>query len=279
MGKLLFIVQQPGNFYMKHIGMTLLLGLMTLALSACTTPAEYPIQTNISPTGTPVPPTATIVWFPATETPTPQPVVTQPPTPERKPGVGDLSVSDDFSSPTLWNPAVSEDASIALDRNHLTIALQPGISAFRVRKGPVLTDFYAELTARPSLCRDADQYGILFRAPSNAAYYAFVLSCNGTAWAERVRFNRSYSLHPAVPSADVPMGAPGEVRLGVWVSGSEMRFFLNGHYQFSATDPSYKSGAVGAFARSLGKTPVTVLFSDLAIYDVFYSQPPGTATP
>jgi hypothetical protein len=264
---------------MKYIASTLLLGLMTFAFSACTSPVEYPIQNTALPTGTPVPPTATIVWFPPTETPTPQLVVTQQPTPERKPGVGDISVSDDFSSLTMWNPAVSEEASVDLSRNRLTIAVQPGVNAFRIRKGPVLADFYAEVTARPSLCRDGDEYGLLFRAPSNAAYYAFVLSCNGTAQAERVRFNRSYPLHPAVLSADVPMGAPGEVRLGVWVSGSEMRFFLNGHYQFSATDPSYKSGAVGVFARSQGETPVTVQFSDLSVYDVFFALPTNTPLP
>lgn len=279
MGKLLFIVQQPGNFNMKRIVLTLLLGLMTFAFSACTTPAEYPIQNNVPSTSTAKPPTATIVWFPPTETPTAQPFVTKAPTPERKPGVGDLSVSDDFSSPTLWNPAVSEDATVDLSQNRLTIAVQPGVNAFRIRKGPVLTDFYVEITARPSLCRGPDEYGLLFRAPSNVAYYAFVLSCNGTARAERVRFSRSYPLHPAVPSADVPMGAPGKVRLGVWVSGSEMRYFLNGRYQFSTTDPTYKSGAVGAFAHSLGETPVTVLFSDLSVYDVIYSQLASTPTP
>ena len=264
---------------MKRTAPTLFLGLLVFIFSACTTAADYTIQNNIPPTNTALPPTPTIVWFPPSETPTAQPVITRRPTPERKPGIGSLLVTDDFSSRSLWNPAASEDATIELGRNRLTIAVQPGVNAFRVRQGPLLTDFYAEVTARPSLCRDQDEYGLLFRAPSNAAYYAFVLSCDGTARAERVRFNRAYPLQSGIPSADVPLGAPGEVRLGVWVSGSEMRFFLNERYQFSATDPALKAGSVGVFARSRGQTPVTILFSDLSISDVTYIPPSSTPTP
>jgi hypothetical protein len=279
MGKLLFIVQQHRNFYMKRNALALLVGMVTFLSSACTTSVEPHIQNTVPPTATPLPATPTIVWFPPTDTPTAQPDVTREPTPEPKPGVANVAITDQFTSPSLWNPAVSDDATVEISRSRLAISVQPGVNAYRIRQGPVLTDFYAEITASPSLCRGPDEYGLLFRAPSNVAYYAFVLSCNGTARAERVRFSRSYPLHPPVPSADVPMGAPGEVRLGVWVSGSDMRFFLNGHYQFSVTDTSYKVGAVGAFARSLGQTPVTVLFSDLSVYDVFYKPPVATSTP
>ncbi len=255
------------------------LSMLMLFISACTTAADSAIQSTAPPTATALPSTPTIVWFPPTETPTPQLVVTQEPTPERKPGVANLELSDSFTSPSLWNPAVSEDAAVSLGNSRLTIAAQAGVSAYRVRQGPVLTNFYAEVTARPSLCRGSDEYGLLFRAPSNVAYYAFALSCNGTSRAERMRFTRSYPLHTPVPSADVPLGAPGEVRIGVWVSGSEMRFFLNGRYQFSVTDNAYKAGAVGVFARSVGETPVTVLFSDLSVYDVTYAAPSATPMP
>jgi hypothetical protein len=204
---------------------------------------------------------------------------TRQPTPERKPGIGNVLLTDNFASAIVWNPAVSDEASIDVSRNRLTIAVQPGVNAFRVRQGPELRDFYAEITARPSLCRDADQYGLLFRSHNNVAYYGFTLSCKGTASVERVRLNRPTVLQPPMSSADVPAGAPGEVRLGVWVNGTDMRFFLNGHYQFSITDSTYASGGVGAFARSAGDTPVAVTFSDLSIYDVSYLEPTSTPRP
>jgi hypothetical protein len=82
-----------------------------------------------------------------------------------------------------------------------------------------------------------------------------------------------------VQSADVPLGAPGEVRLGVWASGTELRFFLNGHFQFGVSDPTLKQGSLGVFARAVGSTPVTVLFSDLSVYAVTYVPPTSTPAP
>jgi hypothetical protein len=80
-------------------------------------------------------------------------------------------------------------------------------------------------------------------------------------------------------SGDAPPGAPGEVRIGIWANDSEMRFFLNGRFQFSITDPSSPSGAFGVFARGAGDTPVSVIFSDLIVYDVDYVPPTRTPSP
>ena len=86
-------------------------------------------------------------------------------------------------------------------------------------------------------------------------------------------------LQPPTPSADVPVGAPGEVRLGVWALGTEFRFFLNGRYQFTASDVSYRTGGLGVFAHAAGDTPVTVTFSNLSVYDLVGGAVVATATP
>ncbi len=262
---------------MKRITLSILLGSLLLVSLACDALPENIVTEPPAPTFTPVPPTATIDWFPATATATPQFVPTHGPTPERKPGVGELLLTDHFTAADPWNAAASEDASVVVGLGRLTIAAQPGINAFRIRKGPALTAFYAEITAQPSLCRDRDEYGMLFRAPNNVAYYTFTLSCNGTERVDRVRAGKLIPLHAPIASADVPQGAPGEVRMGVWASGSDLRFFLNGRYQFGITDATLSSGALGVFARSIGQTPVTILFSDLSVYSVTYVAP--TATP
>ncbi len=264
---------------MKRIVFSILLGSLLLVSSACDALPENVITATPPATLTPVPPTATIDWFPATETSTPQFVATQAPTPERKPGVGKLLLTDNFTSGDPWNPGASEDASVVVGLGRLTIAAQPGVNAFRIRQGPALTAFYAEITARPSLCRGDDEYGMLFRAPNNVAYYSFTLSCDGTARVDRVRSGKLYPLHPPVASADVPQGAPGVVRMGVWASGPDLRFFLNGRYQFGITDATLSSGAVGAFARATAQTPVTVTFSELSVYSVTYTAPTATPTP
>jgi hypothetical protein len=197
-----------------------------------------------------------------------------------KPGVGEVLLTDDFASATAWNTAVSDQAAVAVGGNRLTIAVQPGVAPVAsFRSGSSFSDLYLEITARPSLCRAGDDYGLLFRAPNNVAYYRFAVACNGTAAADRVSLGTPHLLHSPTPSGDVPVGAPGEVRLGVWAVGSEFRFFLNGRYQFAANDKNYSSGRIGVFAHAAGDTPATVTFSDLAVYAVTISGSPGVPTP
>jgi len=253
------------------------LTILITYLTGCAGAAEPPALQQTA-TNTPLP-SPTIIWFPPTATPNPQTLATLAPTPEQKPGVGAAIFNDDFSSPMLWNTAVSDQATVDVSRNRLTIAAQPGIYMLSMRQGVTLSNFYAEITARPSLCKGKDDYGMLVRAPNNVAYYRLALSCDGMARVERVSVGTRAPLQPPTLSGDVPSGAPGEVRIGIWAVGPEMRFFLNDRYQFSVNDRNYPSGALGVFARAAGDTPVTVIFSDLVVYDVSYTPPTKTPHP
>jgi hypothetical protein len=247
--------------------------LLTATLAACTNFTDTQNRDIVSATETPPHPTPTIIWFPLSATPSPQVLPTKQATPEQKPGLGEIVLTDNFSSVAVWNTSVSDQASVDVSNNQLTIAVQPGISAISMRQNITLNDFYAEITARPRLCHGTDEYGLLFRAPNNVAYYRFVILCDGTARVDRFSVKTPHLLLPAAPSGDVPPGAPGEVRLGIWAAGSEFHFFLNGHYQFSASDKNYPSGGIGVFAQSSGDTPVTVTFSNLEVYNVTYMPP------
>jgi hypothetical protein len=270
------------NIYRRH-SVTCFVALaaiiLAVALNGCTTLAESQVQNFVPITATSPPPTPTVVWFPPSATPSPQILPTKQPTPEQKPGVGSIVLTDDFSSGADWNTAASDEASVDVSDHQLIIAVQPGILGISLLQNNNFNDFYAEITARPSLCRAGDEYGLLFRAPNNVAYYRFVLSCDGTTRVDRWSVKTPHLLQPAAPSADVPPGAPGEVRLGVWAVGSEFHFFLNDHYQFSVVDRNYRAGGIGVFAVSNGDTPVTITFSDLVVYDVIYSVPTTTPLP
>lgn len=144
-------------------------------------------------------------------------------------------------------------------------------------QGLILDNFYAEITARTSLCKGQDNYGLLVRANA-LAYYRYALACDGTLQLERISVNERHPLYPRTPSGDVPPGSPGEIRLGVWAFGPEMRFFLNGRYQFTVIDPNLPSGTLGVFARSSGETVVTVSFSDLVVHAIHYTSPTSMAS-
>lgn len=219
----------------------------------------------LSTASTQATPTA-IAWFPPTDTPPAIQVATQEPTPERKPGVGEVLIVDAMTSATHWNASSAGPAPVTVSAQGLTLSAEPGKPAVvSLHRSAVLDDLYIELTARPSLCKGEDAYGLAIRSLSEVTYYRFAAVCDGTAAAERVSRGAARAMQPPIATADVPSGAPGEVRLGVWALGSEMRFFLNGRYQFTVTDASYRVGAIGVFAQASGGTPVVVTFSDMEV--------------
>jgi hypothetical protein len=81
------------------------------------------------------------------------------------------------------------------------------------------------------------------------------------------------TLQQPLASGDVPPGAPGEVRIGVWAVGREMRLFLNGRFQFTVIEPGYPRGTLGVFVNSAGDSPLVVSFSNLVVQNVAYTPP------
>ena len=240
-----------------------------LWLSACmpqTEPVPTPTETLIPPTQAP---TSTIVWFPPTPTYTPYPTPELLPTDDMRPGIGELIYTDRFDDPGVWSLGFSDTGSVALGRNELTIAINAEDTyLFSVRNDWVLTNFYLEITASPSMCRDLDEYGLLLKVSPVMDYYRFSLSCNGQVRLDRIYRGQASSPQPWLMSGAVPPGAPSTSRLGVWVMGSEFRFFVNDRYEFTVRDPLLLTGGIGVFARSTENWPVTINFSELAIYSV-----------
>ncbi|MFT3890140.1 MAG: hypothetical protein QM730_00765 [Anaerolineales bacterium] len=228
-------------------------------------------------TDTPLP-TQTIVWFPATSTPTRLFYPTYAPTELMDPGIGAVTLRDNFSKASTWDTATSNDGSASIIDNRLSLAVQPGLYLLSQRHDLVLEDFYAEITVNLSLCRGSDSYGMVVRS-AGRSYYRFVLTCDGQAYAERVNTHGLVPLHEPVASSDIPMGAPGQVTIGIWAVESELRLFLNGRYQFGFSDTSYASGGIGVYALSLGSDPVSVAFSDFKVYEVDYALPTNTPKP
>src|SRR5687768_8485373 len=136
--------------------------LVLLALVACLPVNLVPLSATPPPTETPTP-TETIVWFPASATATQLSVPTYTGTPDMNPGIGRLTLEDDFSDDEVWDIATSEGGSASINKNRLTLTVQPGYYLASMRRELLLSDYYAEITARPSLCRGEDNYGLVVR--------------------------------------------------------------------------------------------------------------------
>ena len=258
-----------------HLGMLLL-----VFLTACSGmfPAPTPSPTLLLDTETP---TATIAWFPPTNTPTPFFIPTILPTPEQLPGLGSLLFTDNFSQPDLWATSVSTWASATVNRSRLILSISGHgpITITSLRSEPVLGDFYAEAAVELNLCEGKDQFGMIFRASPGENNYRFTISCDGQSRLERSLNGSRFPLLEWLSSGDAPIAAPADVKIGVWVVGSEMRFFLNDHFQFTVYDPVLHEGTLGFFVYAGGTSPVTASFSDLSVYSLSYVSPTPSLTP
>lgn len=224
-------------------------------------------STPVILTETPLP-TSTRVWFPPSATSTlGVDSINSTPTAEMILQLGSIILEDDFSNESLWDIASSDQATSAINNNRLILSAQSGVYMMSLRHEIILSDYYVEITAQPSLCKGEDNYGLLIRA-SSATYFRFVLACDGTVRAERYSSGNRLVIQKPEASGDVPRGAPGEVRIGVWAYGKEMRLFLNDRFQFSIIDPTFPSGTIGVFVRSAGETPVIVSFKDLVVNEI-----------
>ena len=260
-----------------------MLRAIALAMTFLTSSCAVVDALNATPISTPATETptatATIAWFSASATPTLGALSTpKPPTPEMRPGIGETTLSDEFSNPALWDIAASDQASAKIDSNRLILSVENKVYIISLRHELAEDNYYTEITARPDLCRGDDSYGLLIRANA-VAYYRFSLTCNGNVFAERISVGKRELLQAPLQSGDVPRGAPGEVRIGVWAVGTEMRLFLNGRYQFSISNPNYPSGTIGVFVNSAGENPAIVSFSRLTLQKVDYILPTMTPKP
>ena len=255
-----------------------ILAVCGLILASCSGLSPAPTET-----ATPIlteTPTPTVVWFPPTNTPTLLPTQTIAPTANNHPGMGELIFSDSFDQPDLWNTASSSSASATVTRSQLELSIsgQGPLPILSLRNQPVVDNFYAEATASVDLCRDKDLYGMVFRA-TGEDYYRFTINCNGQIRLERNNSGSIWPLSEWQSSGDVPIGAPAQVRIGIWSMGSEMRFYLDDSFQFTVRDIALRNGTLGFFAYANGTTPVSVSFSALKVYSVYYVSPTPTLTP
>lgn len=254
------------------------LGLLLGLLLGCT---AQPTPSPLPPTPT-LTATATIIWFPATQTPTPYRSPTPQPTPNLRPTLEAQLLEDALQDPQSWITGRLDAGVIAVEQQRISLSIaQPRGTLLSLRKGPVLTDFYLEATAALNLCQGEDVYGLTFRATDVGDLYRLMLRCDGQARLERTRGYQASILSDWTALIGVPVGAPQKVKIGVWMSGREMRIFVNDRFQFAGRDAVWTEGRIGVFARSAGSTPVSVSFEEIRIWaiDPLAATPLATPTP
>jgi hypothetical protein len=261
----------------------LIFSLFLFALSGCqvlfATAEPFPTDTR-TPTITL---TRTIQWFPSTVTPTPNVQRTVlAPTADQRPALAEVVLRDNFSEGGAWQTFETAIGTIKVSKGSLTLTVPEGNSNLAsLRRGALPEDFYLEITSSTSLCLGKDSYGIAFRSDGGVSQYRLLVSCDGFLRVERWRSSEAAVIQDWTPSGQIPRSGPQVLRLGVWMAGSEMRFFVDNVFQFSTRDPLLAGAQIGVFLRATGANAVTVNFSDLVVRSVqgFVPTPIPSPTP
>jgi hypothetical protein len=261
---------QPSLSFQALIGLFILTGV--LILSGCDfVPEEPTVTPTLTATQTETP-TPTIDWFPATPTPSLQPLTSPTPQPtlaDLRQGVTERLVTDDFTDERLWETRQSQEGNIAFGTQNLTLAIaNPNTSLTSLSQHELPQDFYLELTLQTSLCQPSDQAGVLFWYQSEGDYYRLLIDCAGRVRLELLQGGQASVLQDWEYAQRVQPGAPAANRLGLWVLDGQFHLYINDAFQFSRTAASNRSGGLGVYARTISGNAMTIKFSDLQIYQV-----------
>lgn len=145
------------------------------------------------------------------------------------------------------------------------VVTQPGGYLYSIRKEPTLSDFFAEITANPRICRGLDQYGLLVRASSDYEFYRYAITCDGRTKLDKWFNGTASSPQHLMYGISIPAGAPSTSRISVLAIGETLHFYANDQFQFTVTDRSLTSGTIGVFAHASGDELMTVIYTDLVV--------------
>ena len=257
----------------------ILMFLMMLTLAGC---AEIRVQplvetpTPVTPTATEIPtstpvPTNTVVWFPPTATPRPLNTPTPYPTVNELPRLGEVILSDDFSSDSNWQTYRSSLGNAVIANNELTLAIQKSNSMIASYSSlPQLDNYFLRVDVSLSLCTwNADWYGIAFRVADSENYYRWIFNCLGQTRMDRVYQGRVYNISDWDINGVIKPSAPQKFSIGIAAEGSKLRFYANDTLLDSVEDSIFPAGGYGFLAASDGYSPLTVSFSNFRLTQIY----------
>lgn len=246
-------------------GVALVLAVM---FAGCYLPPTEPIP-SLTPTLTATL-TSTPVWFPATATPTPLPTFPRTPTPDLRPFVGDLIVEEGFVDEEAWYQLAGNIGNISFSDQRINLAInEPPGMIYAFRETPILGDFYAEVTLQVNFCQGGDEYGLMVRVDSTRLdHFRYAIECDGEVKLTQISGSSAAILEPQRRDPAIPVGFPGEIRMGVWALGEEIRFFINDRYFFSIEDRVIGEGALGVYLRAREDNPISVSFSEIEVREL-----------
>jgi hypothetical protein len=124
---------------------------------------------------------------------------------------------------------------------------------------PSMEDYYLQATfINGSACSGLDRYGLLGRAPDPNKGYVFEFSCDGHYRLYKWDGTTYTSMQEWYPAASIKAGVNQTNVMGLWMKGTAIKIYANGHLIGEFTDDTYDKGQFGLVIGSVNTENFTV---------------------
>ncbi len=124
---------------------------------------------------------------------------------------------------------------------------------------PSMNDYYLQATfITGDTCSGLDRYGLLARAPDPAKGYVFEFSCDGHYRLYTWDGKNYNALQEWQSAASIKVGTKQTNVMGIWMKGSTIRLYANGHKLAEFTDSTFDHGQFGLVVGSINTDNLTI---------------------
>ena len=132
-----------------------------------------------------------------------------------------------------------------------------------------MNDYYLQATfVTGGSCSGLDKYGVLARAPEDNKGYVYEFSCDGHYRLYTWDGKNYNALQEWTASESVIPGANKTNTMGIYMKGTDIRLYANGHKIAEFTDNSYDHGQFGLVIGSVNTDNFTVYVDQVAYWDL-----------
>ncbi len=181
--------------------------------------------------------------------------------------LGSPTWSDPMDNSANWYLLETANTQFTIEDGKMVMkALHPGGDEWGISNQPSMKDYYLQATfIMGDTCSGLDKYGLLGRAPEPEKGYVFEFSCDG-----RFRLyiwdGQTYNeLQGWSTASSIKAGANQTNIMGLWMQGTTIRLYANGHKIAEFTDNTFDHGLFGLVIGSSNTDNLTV-YVDLIEY-------------
>jgi hypothetical protein len=185
--------------------------------------------------------------------------------------LGTATWTDNFANTDNWYLLDTANTKWTAGDNKLVMtSINPATSEeWGISDQPSMDDYYLQGTfVTGSTCSGLDKYGLLARAPDPDKGYVFEFSCDGHYRLYTWDGQHYSAIQEWATSASIVTGPNQTNIMGIYMKGTDIRLYANGHKLAEFTDSTFDHGQFGLVIGSVNTHNFTVDVDQVAYWEL-----------